>query len=1856
MITRAKPATKQAHRQHPNQRLLAMLMAGSALTLPGAALAQNWVGGTSTDYNTANNWSNNTVPADTFVEINTNTNAPVISAGQNGTARSINVGLTNTAALTVQQGGTLVVGTPANGGSLSVGGGNTNATTGNGTVRVTGVGSAITVNGALNVAISQNSRGLVEILNGGTITGAAPAIATGAGSIGTVTISGAGSRWDNGSANGLFIGNLADATGRGTLNVLDGGAYAALAANTSVNVRGGSAVNVIGANSLLQSRGGVFVRNGTFTVASSGAAESDTLVIDGVAGLPDAVVNVNGGTITVNRGITIGSFADSTGELAITNGGVLRAQSLLIGFGGGSRGQLNVEGAGSLFELTSNSEIVIGGATASPGFGDVAIRGGGRFVGNTNRVSLARGSTLLVSGQNSTFDHRGNLTVGGTATITGPGALANAFSLNVGQSVPAGGAPDTVPPSLVEVLNGGTLRISNGGDFGTVGSSSSAIVRVSGAGSTLDFAQPNGADINIATRGSRLEILDGARLLGAANWGVRVAGGLRVSGQGTDASFGNSVFIGTGSAALADAGLIVENNGIFRVNRLATGGSNAGPEGSSIIVRSGGQLIATDFTLSGNFSGGPRSVLLIEGGSVTANTLGSISNTRNEIILGGAAGSAPGAVVAFNVGAVSLLNTDFVINHTGTNFILPSRFTGSSSVIRHLAGTTVLTGLENSSINAPGNFQGETLLTGGTLRANGSFGNSVHVMTVSNGATLGGSGRIGGNVTITNATLAPGNSAGNLTFGNNLVLSADSILAFELGAPGGTAGVDSDLITVLGNLTLDGTLNVTDAGGFGAGLYRLINYNGTLTDNGLTLGVLPGGVDAGDLSVQTSVARQVNLIVSAPTPPPPPVPTSFPFWDGSATTANGMIEGGSGTWTATGTNWTTTAATANGAYNPQDLLIFTGPMAGTSEPGQTLARVTTQVAAATPSASAGTVTVDGSAGAITLRNGMQFAVTGYTLTGADIVLAATEPCGECSPLPGQTIIRVGDGTNASTGFVTTIASRLTGESGLLKTDRGTLILSGANTYAGGTEIAGGMVQGTSASLQGTITIGSSGTLLFTQEQDGEFETGLSGSGIFAKQGAGKLLLSGNSAAFAGTTVLTGGELAVDGTLGSALSTLQAGAAATLSGSGRIGGSVAVDDAIVAPGGSFAGQAEARLAAAAQTANQIGLLTIDGNFSLTGASFLAFQLGDPAGEAGIASDLINVGGNLVLDGTLNVTDAGGFGAGLYRLINYDGALTNNGLGIGVTPEGFVPADLMVQTSVANQVNLLVSTPVTNFNFWDGANTSSNGAANGGTGTWRADTTNWTVADGNRNGTVDPAQLLIFAGTAGTVTVDDAGGAVRTSAGLQFATGGYRIEGGAIALDGPASTMRVGDGTEAGASFTATIASALTGAAQLDKTDLGTLILSGGNGYTGGTRVLGGALQIADDGALGATSGAITLDGGTLRNTAALTSARSITIGSGGGTIDSGANALVLSGTIGGTGTLRLTGSSARTLSGNSSAFTGSTTLAAGSLALSGSLGGLLTVAAPATLTGVGRAGSLDLAGTFSPGAAAGATGTFNVTGDLTIRAGSTLRIDVAASGATDRIEVGGRALIEGGNVAVMALDPDVNYTNGTNYRIVNAASGRNGTFAGLTESSAFLDFALGYDPTGAFLTTTVIRQFPDVAQTFNQREASSALKDLGRVAGSDALAVYNAILILDADPARAAFDASSGEIYPTLLAGRQRAGMALAGRMAARGAARGNEGLAMWGGILGERANVDADADFNGAHSKADSFGLESGLDFRGPDNRWAFGIGGGWQDGNVHLATRGSRAKIDAWHIGAYARYGTGGAGFSTVASVVLCR
>src|SRR5690606_24396767 len=64
---------------------------------------------------------------------------------------------------------------------------------------------------------------------------------------------------------------------------------------------------------------------------------------------------------------------------------------------------------------------------------------------------------------------------------------------------------------------------------------------------------------------------------------------------------------------------------------------------------------------------------------------------------------------------------------------------------------------------------------------------------------------------------------------------------------------------------------------------------------------------------------------------------------------------------------------------------------------------------------------------------------------------------------------------------------------------------------------------------------------------------------------------------------------------------------------------------------------------------------------------------------------------------------------------------------------------------------------------------------------------------------------------------------------------------------------------GADMTATIGNVLTGTGALVKTDLGTLVLTADNIYSGGTRISEGTLQLGDGGTSGWVLGAIANDG-------------------------------------------------------------------------------------------------------------------------------------------------------------------------------------------------------------------------------------------------------------------------------------------------------------------------------------------------------------------------------------------------------------
>ena len=186
--------------------------------------------------------------------------------------------------------------------------------------------------------------------------------------------------------------------------------------------------------------------------------------------------------------------------------------------------------------------------------------------------------------------------------------------------------------------------------------------------------------------------------------------------------------------------------------------------------------------------------------------------------------------------------------------------------------------------------------------------------------------------------------------------------------------------------------------------------------------------------------------------------------------------------------------------------------------------------------------------------------------------------------------------------------------GLTKAGAGTMILSGANTYALGTLISAGTLEGTTTSLQGNITNNSA--LVFNQAGAGTYAGAISGTGALTNSGAGTVTLTGTSG-MSGNTAIDAGVLIQNGT--NVASAVSVGASAYLYGTGSNG---AV---------TIAGQASAGSAS-----NTVGNLKATA-LTLPNSGRMQVNISAMTGTAGANWDVITLGGG---GGTYTVSASDG----------------------------------------------------------------------------------------------------------------------------------------------------------------------------------------------------------------------------------------------------------------------------------------------------------------------------------------------------------------------------------------------------------------------------------------------------------------------------------------------------------------------------------------------------------------------------------------------------------------------------------------
>ncbi|MCE0811109.1 autotransporter-associated beta strand repeat-containing protein [Buttiauxella sp. S04-F03] len=530
----------------------------------------------------------------------------------------------------------------------------------------------------------------------------------------------------------------------------------------------------------------------------------------------------------------------------------------------------------------------------------------------------------------------------------------------------------------------------------------------------------------------------------------------------------------------------------------------------------------------------------------------------------------------------------------------------------------------------------------------------------------------------------------------------------------------------------------------------------------------------------------------------------------------------------------------------------------------------------------------------------------------------------------------GDNANVTVDASSTLALQSSADAGSATVANSGKVLFADNAQGAGaviSNLAGGLVDISAAlastsvgslSGAGNVALGAATLIEGALGRNDTISGIIDGAGSLVKTGTGTLNLTANNT-WTGSTTAQQGVLLINGNQVAATGKTTVNNGATLGGAGVLGGSVVVDD-----GGHLA---------AGQDLSSVGVLTM-GALTLNQNSQVDFQFGQPYTVGGALNDLININGDLNLNGKLNIaqTPGGSFDVGVYRVFNYTGALTDNILDIGSAP----PAadDLYVQTSIAGQVNLVNRTGYV-MRFWDGFGGTggalkNNGEIDGGNGIWQSGsgndnwTTDVTTPDGRFNTPFSDGSFAVFGGTAGNVTIDTSLGEVAIS-GAQFATDGYVIGGDNLTTHTANTVIRVGDGTAPSAGYTATINSVIDGEGGINKADLGTLILNGNNQYQGGTQVSGGVLQVSSDSNLGAAGTGIGLSGGTLRYGAAFDTARQVTLSGVGGAIDTNGHSVSLVSAVTGNGDFTKLGKGTLTLTQDSS-FAGLTTISDGVLQL------------------------------------------------------------------------------------------------------------------------------------------------------------------------------------------------------------------------------------------------------------------------------------------------------------------------------------
>lgn len=629
-----KPRIRTASQRN----ILATASTSIVLCLAGTLMGQtanNWTGTTSSDWNTASNWSAGVIPTKTAnLHAVINTSTPNIASITVGIIPPVDILIGSGAGSSGRVDHPSGDGSTGSGNWMYVGtaGGTGVYNLANTTVTGTGISGFATGTGSMS---TNGGRFYV----GGWTSG---------GSLGTVNINTTGT---------LTIGsemNISANGGTGVVNLENG----TIITNDWTRVGGGA-----GSKGTLNMTGGVLTKQG-----------NNNLVVGGTGST--GVANISGGTVNVNNEFWIANSAGSTGTMNFSGGSIVGGSWVCIGrdtatkgtlnftggiwtkSGGGnfivgdnSPGEFNFSGAGSSLNVTG--ELWIG--QSGGGNGTMKVESG--TITNSSWVAIGRGGSAVLNMTGGTWTKNGtgsNFIIGsqgsgktGTMNMSG-GSVIVQSSTTADRGITWVGEQSGVTGNLnmSGTADFTTARLTLGASTGATGNSNLnggtlRVGQITGGAGNANFTFNGGQIIASASRAAFIDNLDSATI---GSGGLKIdSNNFNLSSAQTFTGTGGVVKTGLGTLTLTGANTYAGNNQVLS-GKLALGTATVG---------------TGTITLDDSCSLGVVQTAIDDSFSTTAVTFGTTGDTTLDFDLGNFSGNSANAPL--NVTGTSTLTANGVV-------------------------------------------------------------------------------------------------------------------------------------------------------------------------------------------------------------------------------------------------------------------------------------------------------------------------------------------------------------------------------------------------------------------------------------------------------------------------------------------------------------------------------------------------------------------------------------------------------------------------------------------------------------------------------------------------------------------------------------------------------------------------------------------------------------------------------------------------------------------------------------------------------------------------------------------------------------------------------------------------------------------------------------------------------------------------------------------------------------------------------------------------------------------------------------------------------------------------------------------